>query len=52
MTTLAKCLIKHPILGAEMTRILQKNAAFLCFLSVKNAFWRIELANLQSGLAG
>jgi hypothetical protein len=37
---------------AEMTRILQKKAAFSCFLSVGNAFWRKKLPNLQGGLAG
>jgi hypothetical protein len=37
---------------AEMTRISQKKLAFLCFLSVGNAFWRIKLAKRQGGLAG
>jgi hypothetical protein len=31
---------------AEMTRILQEKAAFSCFLSVGNAFWRKKLAKL------
>jgi hypothetical protein len=37
---------KQTAFCAEMTRILQEKAAFLCFLSVGNAFLRTELAKL------